>query len=89
MLHYFPIESDAAATVDKGNWCGWHTDHGMITGITSAMFLDKAGRIVPCPDDTAGLYVRNRAGEIIHVTFDQNDVAFQVGEVMQVVMRAV
>ena len=37
LLHYFPIEGSAASKDD--NWCGWHNDHGTLTGLCSAMFL--------------------------------------------------
>lgn len=34
LLHYFPTDGTAAAS-DSGaadNWCGWHLDHGSLTG---------------------------------------------------------
>jgi isopenicillin N synthase-like dioxygenase len=58
LLHYFPCTEEetvagggnaAAATTtasseeDFSSWCGWHNDHGSLTGLTSAMFLDKDG----------------------------------------------
>lgn len=45
MLHYFPSQSqsdqDEGKKVDQDSWCGWHFDHGALTGLTSAMYLDK------------------------------------------------
>lgn len=54
LLHYFPEPVDKAAAVgrngdgDEGNdnddeddWCATHLDHGCLTGLTSAMFVDE------------------------------------------------
>jgi hypothetical protein len=41
MLHYFPFSSKGAA---EGDWCGWHNDHGALTSLTSAMYLDENGK---------------------------------------------
>lgn len=26
------------------DWCGWHNDHGTLTGLTSAMYFDSEGK---------------------------------------------
>jgi isopenicillin N synthase-like dioxygenase len=39
------------------DWCGWHNDHGSLTGLVPAMYLDRFGREVPNPDPLA---VRHR-----------------------------
>ena len=31
---------------DFSTWCGWHNDHGSLTGLTPAMYLDAEGREV-------------------------------------------
>ncbi len=56
LLHYFPIESSSAVNdgYDFSNWCGWHNDHGSLTGLTSAMFMDNEGNIVENVDPSAG-----------------------------------
>lgn len=56
LLHYFPEPADKAAVaasesvvddddddvVDEGDdWCATHLDHGCLTGLTSAMFVDE------------------------------------------------
>ncbi|KAH7293002.1 hypothetical protein KP509_28G007600 [Ceratopteris richardii] len=59
LLHYFPCvtinESENQGPVSS--WCGWHTDHGSLTGLTSAMYM-RDGIEISCPDENAGLYVR-------------------------------
>lgn len=48
LLHYFPTESSAAEEkkdTDADNdddWCATHVDHGCLTGLTSAMFIDES-----------------------------------------------
>jgi len=49
LLHYFPEEPGTAAPVmaaggdnDEDDWCATHLDHGCLTGLTSAMFVDEA-----------------------------------------------
>lgn len=41
LLHYYPMTEEASATVDEGSWCALHKDHGCLTGLTSAMFVDE------------------------------------------------
>lgn len=56
LLHYFPIDNAAAVgdDFDFSNWCGWHNDHGSLTGLTSAMFMDSNGQKVDNTDASAG-----------------------------------
>ena len=56
LLHYFPPESapnpDERQDIDSGlpnedgqdhdSWCATHIDHGCLTGLTSAMYVDEA-----------------------------------------------
>jgi len=46
LLHYFPDEAGSAggggsAGGDEDDWCATHLDHGCLTGLTSAMFVDE------------------------------------------------
>ena len=98
LLHYFATDetNDSSNTdsVDEGksvddtqfsNWCGWHNDHGSLTGLVPAMYHDKDGNIVQCPDEEAGLYIKSRNGDLVGpVSLPENALAFQVGETMQV-----
>jgi len=92
LLHYFPCDSaetkdDPWAKVneeDLGSWCGFHNDHGSLTGLCCAMYLDPQGKEVPCPDPKAGLYVRSRKGELIKAGFPSDHLAFQMGETHQI-----
>ncbi|KAK0657369.1 hypothetical protein B0T16DRAFT_59272 [Cercophora newfieldiana] len=49
LLHYFPEEPGTVADSkaaggdeDEDDWCATHLDHGCLTGLTSAMFVDEA-----------------------------------------------
>lgn len=97
LLHYFPpavdAESPSSSGQDEGkmgNWCGWHLDHGSLTGLTGAMFTDCAGGQVENPDpEKCGLYIKSRQGEIVRVTYAKDCIAYQVGEVSEIMSNGV
>ncbi|KFH44457.1 hypothetical protein ACRE_047910 [Hapsidospora chrysogenum ATCC 11550] len=42
LLHYYPQPADPAGqSEDEDDWCATHLDHGCLTGLTSAMFIDE------------------------------------------------
>lgn len=43
LLHYYPQTADPASSEDgdEDDWCATHLDHGCLTGLTSAMFIDE------------------------------------------------
>ena len=81
LLHYFPIsEQEAEPNPDGSNidsWCGLHVDHSVITGLTSAIYLDESKDEFPEIDKSnpeiaaalkdAGLYIKNRDGSFTQV----------------------
>ncbi|RUS18984.1 Clavaminate synthase-like protein [Endogone sp. FLAS-F59071] len=89
LLHYFPAEHDFEdANEAADSWCGWHCDHSSLTGLTSAMFTDEFATPdvyteIPCPDPSAGLYIRNRGGSLVRVLIPRDALAFQTGEALQ------
>lgn len=97
LLHYFPgAEEQAEVDVDDDDWCATHVDHGCLTGLTSAMFLDEAAsppinptNVLPelprSPDPSAGLYIRSRTDEIVKVNIPKDCLAFQTGEALQLI----
>jgi len=100
MLYYFPksklykkgeIHSDSSK--DKilefessdNNWCEWHNDHGSLTGLVSAAYLNEDGSEAKGLSLTkTGLWVQNRQGEIIRMSYGPEDLAFQLGETLQI-----
>ncbi|KAI9744471.1 MAG: hypothetical protein M1818_002000 [Claussenomyces sp. TS43310] len=66
LLHYYPApnaeESDGETGKLEDDWCATHLDHGCLTGLTSAMFIDEqqASPVIPIsyayrPDSLAPL----------------------------------
>eukprot|EP01018_Ginkgo_biloba_P002059 Gb_10635 [translate_table: standard] len=88
LLHYFPAaKSDCAQNIDgASSWCGWHTDHGSLTGLTCAMYM-KDDSEISCPDNTAGLYIKTRTGAIVKAVYGENDLAYQVGEATEILSK--
>lgn len=99
LLHYFPADSTAGEN-DDDDWCATHIDHGCLTGLTSAMFLDETASppdtassttILPelpsSPDPAAGLYISSRTGQIVKVNIPKNCLAFQTGEALQLITQ--
>jgi isopenicillin N synthase-like dioxygenase len=96
MLHYFPRDDvkdtpsvEDVNEGDLGSWCGWHNDHGSLTGLVPAMYFDKEGNEISCPDPTAGLYVRTRVGRIVRASVPKDHLAFQMGECEQLLSGGV
>ena len=106
LLHYFPSEqNDSNAENDENDddWCATHVDHGCLTGLTSAMFLDEAAspptldpssdtlpilpELTQSPDPAAGLYIRSRTGDIVKVNIPKDCLAFQTGEALQLITK--
>ncbi|KAJ5934217.1 hypothetical protein N7466_003764 [Penicillium verhagenii] len=104
LLHYFPAAVEDApgkeTEKDDDDWCATHIDHGCLTGLTSAMFLDEAAtpptldssasplpELTASPDPSAGLYIRSRAGEVVKVNIPKDCLAFQTGEALQLITR--
>ncbi|MBA0810309.1 hypothetical protein Gohar_002313 [Gossypium harknessii] len=88
LLYYFPAQlSNHEENGDSmSSWCGWHTDHGSLTGLTCAMFKRNDVEI-SCPDSAAGLYIRTRSGEIVKATFGENEIAYQIGETTEILSQ--
>eukprot|EP00658_Telonema_sp_P-2_P021227 TRINITY_DN18443_c0_g1_i1.p2 TRINITY_DN18443_c0_g1~~TRINITY_DN18443_c0_g1_i1.p2 ORF type:complete len:177 (+),score=30.72 TRINITY_DN18443_c0_g1_i1:319-849(+) len=71
---------------DFSDWCGWHNDHGSLTGLVPAIYTDENGDQVPTPDKEAGLYIRARSGKTYKAIAPKqtNCLLFQIGETAQV-----
>ncbi|KAL3472915.1 hypothetical protein BJX99DRAFT_234637 [Aspergillus californicus] len=105
LLHYFPTRDDTGEegedTEDaEDDWCATHLDHGCLTGLTSAMFIDEAANppspacsaqplpeLSQSPDPKAGLYIQSRTGEVVKVNIPKDCLAFQTGEALELITR--
>ncbi|EFJ13385.1 hypothetical protein SELMODRAFT_122337, partial [Selaginella moellendorffii] len=71
----------------SSSWCGWHVDHGSLTGTIDLCNVHKRRKEIDCPDSEAGLYVRTRSGAIVKATFRKDDIAYQVGEATELILN--
>ncbi|KYK57609.1 hypothetical protein DCS_04620 [Drechmeria coniospora] len=53
LLHYFPQGLDHNDGTSEDDWCATHLDHGCLTGLTSAMFIDEQKVSPAVPADVA------------------------------------
>lgn len=49
LLHYFPQNVEDVSG-DEDDWCTTHLDHGCLTGLTSAMFIDEEKAVPRVPE---------------------------------------
>ena len=107
LLHYFPAgeaantSSTDSSSNDDDDWCATHVDHGCLTGLTSAMFIDEAlnapnaqpsyheplPELDRSPDPDAGLYIHSRSGAVSKVNIPRDCLAFQTGEALEVITK--
>ncbi|BCR84252.1 uncharacterized protein ACHE_11654S [Aspergillus chevalieri] len=98
LLHYYPSNDTNSGDETKDSeandddWCATHLDHGCLTGLTSAMFLDETlppplTELITSPDPRAGLYIRSRTDQIVKVNIPKDCLAFQTGEALQSITR--
>ena len=111
LLHYFPSSHDrgnnekinGGEKEGEDDWCATHLDHGCLTGLTSAMYVDERvespkqispgntpGSLVELPsspDPQAGLYIRSRSGEVTQVKIRKDCLAFQTGEALELMTK--
>jgi isopenicillin N synthase-like dioxygenase len=105
LLHYFPDTQSAneASSNDNSNeddWCATHLDHGCLTGLTSAMFVDEEAHppqtgsafaplseLESSPDPKAGLYIHSREGVVHKVSIPRDCLAFQTGEALEIITK--
>jgi len=86
LLYYYPCDDHHLAG-RPDSWCGWHNDHGALTGLLIGQFFDSEGKCCPNPQPKkAGLFIKTRAGEIVKVSVSDptTTLAFQIGETSQI-----
>ncbi|KAF2201626.1 Clavaminate synthase-like protein [Delitschia confertaspora ATCC 74209] len=104
LLHYFPSPpsegESAQVNGDEDDWCATHLDHGCLTGLTSAMFVDEEAtppkygdsfaplaELNRSPDPKAGLYIHSRTGTVTKVGIPRDCLAFQTGEALEIITK--
>lgn len=96
LLHYYPggskrntrPESLSSSPVENSLWCGFHNDHGTLTGLVAGQFYDETAASVlkSSPDPSAGLFVApgGADNQPTRAGFPADSIAFQTGEVAQI-----
>lgn len=61
LLNYYPIAQESLTAAGDhhdpfSSWCGWHNDHGSLTGLISAQFFDASGNAIANADPQAGVH---------------------------------
>ena len=107
LLHYFPAaqsqannNAGAGQASDQDDWCATHLDHGCLTGLTSAMFVDEAAHppqtgssfaplqeLERSPDPKAGLYIHSRTGVVTKIGIPRDCLGFQTGEALEIITK--
>jgi isopenicillin N synthase-like dioxygenase len=86
LLHYYPVDK-LKIKPENMEWCGWHNDHGTLTGLVSAMYLDWDGNEISkdkIEDPKSGLFAMNRKQEVVQIKIPRDSLAFQIGESGQI-----
>jgi len=87
------LEAEKENDIDD-SWCTTHLDHGCLTGLTSAMFLDESQSTISeesleelpsSPDPSSGLYILSRNKQIHKISIPRNALAFQTGEALELI----
>ncbi|KAE9126410.1 hypothetical protein PF006_g16734 [Phytophthora fragariae] len=91
LVHHFALseeqvagKNEATSLEDSFASCGCHNDHGALTGMVKAMFMDSTGAVVLSPDPQAGLYFTNRRSEILKASIPPGHLVYQIGETSQI-----
>lgn len=96
LLHYFPPDESKLSNSRKDleeaddSWCATHLDHGCLTGLTSAMFLDETAPSrseITSPDAKSGLYILDRHNSTHKIAIPRDALAFQTGETLQLITK--
>lgn len=81
LLHYYEQEEKQNKILDSS--CGWHLDHGGLTILTKAVYLDEYYNEIEEQEDS-GLYIKDRNSNIHHSKIPENAVLCQIGEILQI-----
>jgi len=111
LLHYYPgplPDGDLPAATPGSNqdenddWCATHLDHGCLTGLTSALYVDESSanpphgppttalllpELLKPPSPKTGLYIHSRTNTVTKIDIPRDCLAFQTGETLQLITK--
>jgi isopenicillin N synthase-like dioxygenase len=82
LIMYYPAKTydeDKYGKESKDNWCGWHRDFGVLTGLAHPVYFKENGDTVP--GLKSGLLVKDRNDQLHDIQFDENDIIIQSGDI--------
>lgn len=85
LIMYLPAnqyDSKKYGEDSRDNWCGWHRDFGLLTGLTHAMYYKKNGETVSVK---SGLIVKDRQKILHDITFEEDEIIIQAGDISFIV----
>jgi isopenicillin N synthase-like dioxygenase len=81
LLHYYELPEEKNLEDDAS--CSWHLDHGGLTILTKAVYLDKNYNEIEEPEN-CGLSIRDKNGKIHMCVIPENALLCQIGEILQI-----
>lgn len=93
LLYYFPTEGSGMDNEDDDSlldsWCGWHKDHGALTVLIPGKIMDNDVDVPSSEnvDSKAGLYIRTKGQESVHVRLPPTSIGVQLGETLEIMSR--
>ena len=80
-MHYFPVSKEINKKED--GLCSWHLDHGCLTMLTSAIFLDE-NKVETIKPNDCGLLIKDQCGNTVYGNIPSNALLCQAGETLQI-----
>jgi isopenicillin N synthase-like dioxygenase len=62
----------------KDNWCGWHRDFGIVTGLAHPIYFKDNEEVVE--GIGSGLIVKDRKNQLHNITFGEDEILIQSGD---------
>jgi len=81
LLHYEPAKNLTESLED--GLCSWHLDHGCLTMLTSAIFLDE-NKVETIKPNDCGLLIKDQGGNTVYGNIPSNALLCQAGETLQI-----
>ena len=81
LLHYYELSKEKNEEEDAS--CSWHLDHGGLTILTKAVYLDQEYNEIKEPKN-CGLCIKDKHGNVHHCVIPENALLCQVGEILQI-----
>ena len=62
------------------NWCGWHRDFGLLSGLCRPLFFNKNGDIIKI--NNTGLLVKDKQGNITEINYEDDEIVIQAADTL-------